>query len=210
MDRERVFDKPRQWIATRRVHFNKDLRYRLEGEAEHLLYDVADRTTIRKNYDLMEEAFSCILANLLHADVIDAPLIYSRSSNDYVIERKRYGYAFYTYKMVIRLIDAMYELGLVQGVKGRQNSNGRCWSSKIWATDKLSDLLYPSSGDVFLKPNEEVLFIKDEDKRLKDYSETRLTHAMRNQLHEFNEMLGSLDITFTADYQKFSDRCIFQ
>jgi hypothetical protein len=43
MNRKRLFDKPPRWIATRQVHFNKDLRYRPEGDAEHLLYEVADR-----------------------------------------------------------------------------------------------------------------------------------------------------------------------
>ena len=206
MDKEQKSYKPPKWIATQKAYFNKDLRFRLAGDVERLLSDVADRTTIRKNYDQMEEAFCCILANLLHADAIDAPLVYSRSSNDYIIERKRYGYGFYTYKMMIRLIDAMYEMGLVRGVKGRKYPTGRCRPSKLWATDELLDLLYPSIDAVFIKPNDEVLYLKEDDKRLKDYEESDLTRAMRNQIHGLNEMLGSLDITFTLDYADLADR----
>jgi hypothetical protein len=206
MNRKPLFDKPPLWIATRQVHFNKDMRYKPTTDTEHLFYDVADRTTISNKFDQMEEAYSCILANLLHADVMNAPLVYSRNSNAYVIERKRYGYDFYTYKTVIRLVDAMYELGLVQGVKGRQDGNGRCRSSKLWATDELSDMLNSTSGAVFIKPNDEVLFLKDAEKRLIDYEESDLTRAMRNQIHELNEMLGSLDITFTFDYAGLSEK----
>ncbi len=57
------------------------------------------RTNIRRNFNQMEEAFSCILGNLYHTDIVDEPLIYSRNSSRYIIERQRYGYEFYTYKM---------------------------------------------------------------------------------------------------------------
>ncbi|BBO78624.1 hypothetical protein DSCW_60410 [Desulfosarcina widdelii] len=206
MDKERKAYKSPKWIATQKAYFNKDLRYGLNSDTENLLYSVADRTTIRKNYDQMEEAFSCILANLLHADAIDAPIVYSRSSNDYVIERKRYGYGFYTFRMMIRLIDAMYGMGLVQGVKGRKYPTGRCRPSKLWATDELLDPLYSSIDAVFIKPNDEVLYLKDTEKRLIDYDESDLTRAMRNQIHELNEMLGSLDITFTFDYDDLAEK----
>ena len=206
MDKEQKAYKLPEWIATQKTYFNKDLRFRLVGDAERLLYEVADRTSIRKNYEKMEEAFSCILANLLHADAIDAPLVYSRSSNRYVIKQERYGYRFYTYKMMIRLIDAMYEMGLVQGVKGRKYSTGRCRPSKLWATDELLDLLYPSIDAVFIKPNDEVLYLKEDDKRLKDYGESDLTRSMRDQIHLFNEMLGSLDINFTFNYNNLADK----
>jgi hypothetical protein len=206
MNNELISYRTPLWIATHKTYFNKDIRYRLIGEAERLYYEVAERTTIRKNYHLMEEAFSCILANLLHADAIDAPIVYSRSKNKYVIERKRYGYEFYTYNMIIRLIDAMYEMGLVQGVKGRKISTGRCLTSKIWATDELIDLIYPASDAIFIKPNEEVLYQKDAEKQLIDYAETDLTRAMRNQINGFNEMLGSIDLNFTFDYACLSEK----
>ena len=206
MNKETTSYRTPRWIATQKAYFNKDLRFHLIGDTERLYYEIGDRTTIRHNYDQMEEAFACILANLLHADAIDAPLVYSRSSNDYVIERKRYGYGFYTYKRMIRLIDAMYEMGLVCGVKGRQYPTGRCRPSKLWATDDLLDLLYPSIDAVFIKPNDEVLYRKDAKKRLIDYEESDHTRAMRNQLHELNEMLSSLDIAFTFDYDDLSDK----
>ncbi len=206
MNKEILSYRAPLWIATQKTYFNKDLRYKIEGDAERLYYEVADRTTIRKNYHLMEDAFSCILANLLHAEAIDAPIVYSRSKNKYVIERKRYGYEFYNYNTIIRLIDAMYEMGLVQGVKGRKCSTGRCLPSKLWAADDLIDPLYPVSGNIFIKPNDEVLYLKDAEKQLKDYKETDLTRAMRNQIHGFNEMLGSLDLSFTFDYANLSER----
>ena len=206
MNRKTKSYKPPLWIATRKVYFNKNLRYRLIPEVDRLLYKVSDHTTIRHNYDLMEDAFSCILANLHHADVMDAPLVYSRNSNAYTIERKRYGYEFYTYKMIIRLIDAMYKLDLVQGVKGRKEKSGHCRPSKLWATDELSDLLRSSDRAVFIKMNEEVLYLKDADKRLQDYRDNASTRSMRSQLQEFNDMLGSLQITFTFNYEGLSDR----
>jgi hypothetical protein len=104
--------------------------------------------------------------------------------------------------MVIRLVDAMYEMGLVQGVKGRRCGNGHCRSSKIWATEQMLDRLSFTDGKVFIKPNDEVLFLKDAEKRLQDYPESNLTRSMRRQLQGFNEMLGSLDISFHTRLSK--------
>jgi len=154
----------------------------------------------------MEEAFSCILGNLYHADIVDEPLIYSRNSNRYIIERQRYGYQFYTYDMFRRLVDAMYELGLIQGVKGRTVANGRHKPSKMWATDELVDLMSDNNGSVFIRRAEEVIYLKDENKLLINYRDNNCTRRMRRQLHELNEMLSSLDLTFRFTYSQLSDR----
>ena len=82
---------------------------------------VSDRATIWYNYDRMEEAYSCLLGNLCHADLLDAPVIYSRNSNAYIIERERYGYEFYTYGMIVGLIDAMYELRSYSRCQGKES-----------------------------------------------------------------------------------------
>jgi hypothetical protein len=78
------------WIATSGIPLNKDLRYDA-AEVMDLLLGVSDRTTIRRHYDQMGDAFSCLLANLNNAETLNRAVIYSRSSNDYVIERERYG-----------------------------------------------------------------------------------------------------------------------
>ena len=197
---------PPDWIATDCVHLNKNLRYTLTGDVMDLVSKVADHSSIRRNYDLMEEAFSCLLANLVHADALDKPLVYTRDSNAYKIERKRYGYEWYRYRMVIRLVDAMYDLGLIGGVKGKKYPNGKNKPSKMWASEELLSLLAETNGPVFIKKNDEVVFLKDGDKTPIDYKDNRFTKQMRDQIHRFNEMLGSLNITFEIDYQTLSDR----
>jgi hypothetical protein len=200
------FKKSRYWIAANGIPLSKDIRYSLTPEAYRLLCKVSDRTTIRHNYDQMEEAFSCILANLYHADILNEPLIYSRNSNRYIIERQRYGYKFYTYDMVIRLVDAMYELGLIQGVKGRKVANGRNKPSKMWATDDLSDLISSMDNTMFIKRPGDVIQLKDEDKLVINYRDNNATWRMRRQLNELNEMLSSLDLAFQFNYGQLSDR----
>jgi len=194
------------WIAAGGISFIKDIRYSFTPDSEKLFHMVSDRTTIRHNYDLMEEAYSCILGNLYHAEVLDEPLIYSRNANTYTIERRRYGYQFYTYKMIRRLVDAMYELGLVQGVIGKKVANGQHQPSKIWATDELSSLFKTMGGKVFTKRPAEVIFLKDANKQLRNYRDNSMTRSMRNQLHELNEMLSLLDLTFSFSYTQLSDR----
>ena len=54
--------KSKLWIATSGIPLNKDLRY-VASEVIDLQLGVSDRTTIRRNYDQMEAAFSCLLAN---------------------------------------------------------------------------------------------------------------------------------------------------
>jgi hypothetical protein len=198
--------KSKLWIATRGIAFNKDARYSLTPGAVDLLYKVSDRTTIRRNYDLMDEAFSSLLGNLYVADVMDEPVIYSRDSNDYIIERERYGYQWYTYGMIVRLVDAMYALGLLEGVKGRKVANGQFKPSKIWASDALMTFLSTMNGHGFTKRSAEVLFLKDAGKHLCDYPESTKTRRMRRQLRELNEMLSSLRITFKFSYPQLSDR----
>ena len=54
--------KSKFWIVTSGIPLNKDLRY-VAAEVIDLLLVVSDRTTIRRNYGQMIEAFSCLLAN---------------------------------------------------------------------------------------------------------------------------------------------------
>ena len=48
--------------------------------------------------------------------------------------------------------------------------------------------------------------MKDENKLLINYRDNNLTRRMRRQLHELNEMLSSLDLTFRFNYAQLSDR----
>jgi hypothetical protein len=193
------------WIATSGIPLNKDLRYDA-AEVMDLLLGVSDRTTIRRHYDQMGETFSCLLANLNNAETLNRAVIYSRSSNDYVIERERYGYDWYKFGLIVRLVDAMYELGLVEGVKGRIVANGQAKPSKIWASERLLDLFRQWGGTVFIKRTAEVIFLKDANKLLRDYRNNADTRQMRAQLFELNAMLSSLRITFKFNYAGLSSR----
>ena len=138
--------------------------------------------------------------------MLNRAVIYSRDVNDYVIERERYGYDWYKYGQIVRLVDSMYELGLVEGVKGRIVANGQPKPSKIWASERLVELFRQWGGRVFIKRTEEVILLKDAKKRLRDYRNNDATRRMREQLHELNKMLGSLEITFKFDYAGLSSR----
>jgi hypothetical protein len=198
--------RARDWITQDDpVYFSKDLRYTLTPEVESLFRKVSGNTPIRRELNRLAEAFSCLLANLFHAYVLDAPLIYSRSANAYVIERKRYGYEFYTYKMMVRLVDALYQMGLINGVKGRKTPTGQCLTSKIWATEELEGLFQTMGGCVFTKHNNEVLYLKGENKLLLNYRESKLTRGMRRQIRDLNEMLGSLDMEFRFTPAELAD-----
>ncbi len=194
------------WIATRGIGFNKDLRYDLDQSVLDLLYEMAEVAGIWKNWTLMEEAFSCLLGNLFHAYIVDEPIFYSRSPNAFSIERKRYGYDFYRYALIVRLVDVMYEYGLLKGVKGRKVRNGRNRPSKMWATKGLMDLFADIGGSVFIKRNPEVLHLKNDAKQPIDFPETSMVREKRNRIIEINEMLGALKITFGFRYEHLSDR----
>lgn len=199
--------KSRSWLKKDPTYFNKDIRYTLTSDAVNLLCKVAEKATIRKQYDLMEEAFSCLLANLYHSYALDAPLVYSRNSNAYGKDMKRYGYDFYTFRRMIRLVDAMYEVGLIGGVKGKIDKDiGRHYPSKMWPTDELADIFSTATRPVFIKRNQEVLYLKDEHKLPTNYRDTETTKRFRRQISEFNEMLSSLSLHFKVDYTSLSDR----
>lgn len=197
--------KSTSWLLQDPTYFDKDIRYTLTSDAADLLSKVAERTTIKTQFDLMEEAFSCLLANLYHGYALDAPLVYSRSSNAYSIKSKRYGYDFYTSRRMIRLIDAMYEMGLTRGVKGRIDSSGRHYPSKMWAIGDLTEMFSTAPHPVFIKRNQEVLYLKDENKVPINYVDDPQTKRYRRQISEFNEMLSSLSIEFKVSYASLSD-----
>jgi hypothetical protein len=108
----------------------------------------------------------------------------------------------------VRLVDALYQMGLINGVKGRKTPTGQCLTSKIWATKELEGLFQTMGGGIFIKHNNEVLYLKDENKLLLNYRESRLTRAMRRQIRDFNEMLGSLDMEFRFTPAELDDNAV--
>ena len=60
-------------------------------------------------------------------------------------------------------------------------------------------------GSIFIKRNDEVLYLKDDCKRLQTYRESTLTRGLRRQIRDFNEMLGSLNIEFGFKLSDLSD-----
>ena len=91
-------------------------------------------------------------------------------------------------------------------MKGKIDSSGRLYPSKMWATEDLAGMFSAMAGSVFIKRNEEVLYLKNENKEPMNYRDSVKTRKFRRQVSDFNEMLSSLDIQFKVNYADLSDR----
>jgi len=139
------------------------------------------------------DALACILANLIISFWSDEPVRYSRGKGNYRIPR-RYGKAWFTYTNIVRTIDRLNELGLIEQRKGFWNGNGgRSFLARIRPTQRLAELV--SHCSVNNKPIQELIHLKDAKKRLIDYEDTALTSSMRERLVRYNELVGSTQMS---------------
>jgi len=141
--------------------------------------------------DEKQEALASILANLLHGHLIDQPVRYSRRKSSYGLP-KRYGKPWFTYTHIVRTIDRLEELGLVETRNGFRDVDGKSFISRMRPTQRLIDLI--GHRRVKNQPIKELIRLKGLDKRLIDYEETVETGAMRERLAAYNDLMASTEM----------------
>jgi hypothetical protein len=126
---------------------------------------------------------------------------YSRTARHYDKRPTRYRNALYTWRRVVGQVDHLDALGgLIE--HDRRLPGQRGWQSVIKATPELRGICSGIVGDgrLTLAKPAEVIVLKDVDKRLRDYSDTRETCRMRRRIEQWNEaIMGSnLDPSLAA------------
>lgn len=125
----------------------------------------------------------------------DSGEVHSYSRNAAFYERpQRYRNGLFTRRKVVRAVDGLAAMGLVEnwvqseGVRGRQ--------STCAASPELVDVygnVIGSDKPSLLVPSETVI-LKDENKVLADYRDTAQTKSFRRGIERYNEALAGLDI----------------
>lgn len=124
---------------------------------------------------------------------------YSRTASHYDLAR-RYRNPLYTWRKVVSAVDCLAASELIH--HDRRLPGWRGWQSAIQATDELRRIVMDTIGGrplVLAKPAE-VILLRDKQRKLMDYRDTRQLDRMRRKIEQFNEALmgGDLDPAITA------------
>ncbi len=178
------------WLNENRS-FDHDLRLPpdLKPYISALLDEVLQGRTIYKR-ESKERDLEILVSNLVNIKKL--PVSFSLNRNDWT--GNRYSKASY---FTIELVQQLHERGFIDMQKGyRTEKESRL--ARIWATNKLLDYCPLVPGIVLCEPVELVI-LKDQDNRLKDYKDTAETKRIRQVLERVNKVNKQARIVHTTD-----------
>jgi integrase len=122
------------------------------------------------------------------------------------IQPKRYKKTYVTYDRLQIVIKNMEELGYIEIRKGYfyNKKDNRNLITRMWATPILfKNFLSSKDSEVpdFYEPNEfqDIIILRDKDKKGIDYKDNKKTRFMREQLQKHNEFIDQQTITMELD-----------
>jgi hypothetical protein len=140
------------------------------------------------------DALNCILANLLQSKDFGIPLRYSRNKNDYFLGR-RYGKRFWSHLFITSLVDALSDFGLAENKIGYYN-DPESRISRLLPTDAIYDLVGTDAlFHLKREPLDDVIRLKDGEKRIIDYQDNATTIRMRNNLEIYNKSISDVSVS---------------
>lgn len=170
----------------------------------------------RRTSEKFTFAIKSIVLNLLNLNRTNPNILLSipKSSSAFTC-RSRYGQKQLAYKPFIDAYDGLMQLDYI-GVAKRgfwNKDQGRGEVTRIKINDKLLSLVneaVPQDTVIFIRyPGEECIHLKDKDKKLVDYVDTKYTQQSRADLNVINKCLNrhwyDLDMP-DADFQRMYQR----
>lgn len=150
-----------------------------------------------------------ILLNLIRVRTVDATLTVGIPSGRERLEKeKRYRPAFMTMHYHLKALDLLQERGLVWMVKAGHQQEDYAETARYTLTDAGCDSLLLSgltTKDFTIAKRDEVILLKDKEKRLTPYTDTPETQTMRANLRRLNDLLGATDIATTRPATPLTD-----
>lgn len=206
--------------------FNIGLRSELPEieEAFQIIQKTLPRKRERKSREKRDRASKCLLCNIVRGlkdkDVIGI----SRNRSHYKLKKKyKADYDFYTYNIMIPLFDELIDLGWIYqkiGIYDQKNKTEGTSGlrTRIWATEKLLDLLQRLSLKYLEEAKEKrpliydelpelvVLSFKDENKNrnLLDYKDDKFSKELKKELESYNDLIEKHCIEAEADNSLYS------
>lgn len=154
----------------------------------------------RLHRDKLQKTLKVVLLNLFHNYVQDTKrfLFYPRNRNNFQIAT-RYNKLRIKCDYLIKVIDSLETMYLINQHPGFYDwKTGQGRRSRMIHTVRLVDLfkeyaLRPET--VHRHPDTEVILLKDRYKELTNYTDTKLTVALRRELQQYNRLLSSSRLT---------------
>lgn len=139
-----------------------------------------------------------IIANLFKGALAGKPVSVSRDKNTYKVP-ERYNPNRLTYGLVVLCLDRLEDVGLIGMKKGNYDRTKRTgYRTRIWATETLLDIFKvhcPLVGPATCTHERaEIIRLKDSEKHLIDFPETKSVQGMRKRLNKINFALEMANI----------------
>jgi hypothetical protein len=125
---------------------------------------------------------------------------YSRNKAFYSGKQRYQGGAF-TYANIPKAVDRLDEFGWIDHNRVLQGNRG--WQSSFMASDALLGLVAGDATYTLIEP----IRLKDADKHLIGYEDTRRTCAMRKEMGYINEAIASVNIDIPGDRGRYATTC---
>jgi len=174
-------------------------------EAADAIYEeLAGLKSFNGNRDKNRRNLRVVLIDLFHRHQTDPKgyIGYSRNSSKYS-GSERYNKLHIGYRPLIRVINGLDELGYIEGKKGfLDKRSGKSRQARMRATDKLIDKLIKAHSITSIMigkcVREEVIILRDKNKKDIDYKDTPKIIKMRDFVEEYNKSLERtyIDIIF--------------
>ena len=144
----------------------------------------------RKDSHRKREQCVWALVGSLHDCVVqERPLAIYRTTTSYK-KSKRYNHKWFTCRVVVDVSDTLEELGFIEMRKGYLDVNtNEGHITKVYATPELLKLFAIHAPIEFTATGNELVLIKDGDKKLMEYTDTAFTTGKRDFLVRFNEFM---------------------
>ena len=167
----------------------RDVALSFSARADEKILDyVKPKTTAQ------EQALLHVAGALLVADRNGCWVSYSRS-HDYYTSQKRYYGRHYGHRPILAAVNLLAEAGLIDNQIVPPGTHNFV-RSRMRATPPLLELLAGTA--IVPSRSREVLELRDNERNLIDYRETRQTRALRRQVEEINEFLSSIRLSHPA------------
>lgn len=150
-----------------------------------------------------------ILLNLMRVRTVDATLTVGiPSGKERLNKEKRYRPAFMTVHYHLKALELLQERGLVRLVKAGHQQEDYAETARYALTEAGCDSFLVSgltTKDFTIAKRDEVVLLKDKEKRLTGYIDKPETRTMRANLRRLNDLLDRTDIATTRPANPLTD-----
>jgi hypothetical protein len=171
----------------------------LRALVNEIYNDIAPHLTVRKHKSRVKQTLKTVLINLWLTGALEKPVYYSRNKNSYRWYDK-FGRQFITYALLMPVIDALDERGYIEQAPGYQIRDEDTQEvidsrqTRMWASPKLLTLFaehWLYSSRFFNKPTnlKALILLKDDEKNLLTFEDTKETRRIRKNLMVYNEAM---------------------